>query len=180
MSVTFRAAGPDDADAVARLHADSWRRFYRGAFADHFLDGDVVEDRIAVWTSRLATPDGTATVLAEDADGLAGFVHILMDHDATWGSLLDNLHVSQTRQRSGIGSALITRGAAAVVDHATTPAMYLWVLEQNTKAQAFYRSHGGELVGREPVTSVSPDRLTGTPYGLRCVWPDTVTLAARS
>ena len=34
----YRAAGPDDAPAIATLHADSWRRHYRGAFADAFLD----------------------------------------------------------------------------------------------------------------------------------------------
>jgi hypothetical protein len=34
----FRAAGPGDGPAVAGLHADSWRRHYRGAFSDAFLD----------------------------------------------------------------------------------------------------------------------------------------------
>ena len=38
----FRPADADDAAAVAGLHADSWRRHYRGAFSDAFLDGDVV------------------------------------------------------------------------------------------------------------------------------------------
>src|SRR5579862_4654676 len=28
----LRAATPEDADAIAALHADSWRRNYRGAF----------------------------------------------------------------------------------------------------------------------------------------------------
>jgi hypothetical protein len=37
----FRAGGPGDAPAVAGLHADSWRRHYRGAFSDAFLDRDV-------------------------------------------------------------------------------------------------------------------------------------------
>jgi hypothetical protein len=32
------------------LHADSWRRHYRGAYADAFLDGDVLADR------RIHTP----------------------------------------------------------------------------------------------------------------------------
>jgi hypothetical protein len=45
----FRAARPDDAEKVALLHADSWRRHYRGAYADSFLDSDVVADRRSVW-----------------------------------------------------------------------------------------------------------------------------------
>jgi hypothetical protein len=35
----FRQAGPGDAKTVALLHADSWRRYFRGAYADSFLDG---------------------------------------------------------------------------------------------------------------------------------------------
>jgi len=34
----FRTGGPDDAGAVALLHADSWRRNYRGVYADAYLD----------------------------------------------------------------------------------------------------------------------------------------------
>src|SRR5213592_3783401 len=64
----FRLAGPADAEAVANLHADSWRRHYRGAYSDAFLDGDVVADRLAVWTERLREPDPRrCTILAEDA-----------------------------------------------------------------------------------------------------------------
>ena len=50
----FRLAGPADAKAVANLHADSWRRYYRGAYSDGFLDDDVVADRLAVWSGRAA------------------------------------------------------------------------------------------------------------------------------
>ena len=68
----FRLAGPADAEAVANLHADSWRRHYRGAYSDAFLDGDVVADRLAVWTDRLREPDPRrCTILAEDG-GLVG------------------------------------------------------------------------------------------------------------
>ncbi|MDG4789327.1 hypothetical protein O7626_25955 [Micromonospora sp. WMMD1102] len=64
--VTFRAAVAGDAEGVAALHADSWRRHYRGAYTDAFLDGDVFADRLAVWSARLADPAPQAvTVLAE-------------------------------------------------------------------------------------------------------------------
>jgi len=48
----FRAAGPGDADAIAGLHADSWRRHYRGAFSDAFLDNDVAGYLLPLWTER--------------------------------------------------------------------------------------------------------------------------------
>src|SRR5437763_12653857 len=58
----FRLAGPADAAAVARLHAESWRRHYRGAYADAFLDGDVEADRRNEWSRRLQEPDRRPTV----------------------------------------------------------------------------------------------------------------------
>ena len=48
----LRVAGRSDAAAIAALHADSWRRHYRGAYSDAFLDGDVHADRLAVWTEQ--------------------------------------------------------------------------------------------------------------------------------
>ncbi len=131
MSLRFRAAGPDDAGKVALLHADSWRRHYRIAYADSFLDGDVVADRQSVWSSRLAARANSLTVVSEDDTGLVGFVHVVFDDDDQWGSLIDNLHVTQDRRRTGIGTVLLTCAAEAVAERATGKSMYLWVLEQN-------------------------------------------------
>src|ERR1700752_4993276 len=104
----FRPALPADAEAISRLHADSWRRHYRGAYSDAFLDGDVYADRLVVWTERLREPDaGSQTLLAEDRDGLVGFAHTIFDDDQRWGSLLDNLHVVYDEKRRGIGSRLL-------------------------------------------------------------------------
>ncbi|WP_117210455.1 GNAT family N-acetyltransferase [Allorhizocola rhizosphaerae] len=181
----FRCAGPDDADQVALLHADSWRRHYRGAYADSFLDGDVVADRRAVWQARLATPAAKAeTILAEHQhDGrLLGFIHVAFDEDPRWGSLVDNLHVSHELRRAGIGTRLLAHGAGAVTRRATTgTGMYLWVLQQNTEAQQFYRARGAAPAESAAVTPPGgdPARLNGTPRSLRMVWPD-ASLLARS
>lgn len=184
-TVMFRAAGPHDVDAIAALHADSWRRHYRGAFADSYLDGDVLSSRREVWAERLAEPDcgpntavpaavPAATILAEHDGALLGFVHVVFDDDAQWGSLIDNLHVVYDRKRSGIGSALVARAARAVDESAATKRMYLWVLEQNTTAQAFYAARGGARVERvlcEPPGG-DPSRLNGQPAKFRIAWPD--------
>src|SRR5439155_6398460 len=86
----FRVAGFSDAESIATLHADSWRRHYRGAYSDAFLDGDVTADRLAVWADRLRTPDlGCRTIVADDGGGLVGFAHTVFDDDPSWGALLD-------------------------------------------------------------------------------------------
>lgn len=174
-AAALRLASSADADRIAELHADSWRRFYRGAYSDSFLDGDIVADRRAVWSQRLATPNpGAVTILAEIGAGLVGFVHVILNHDEWWGSLIDNLHVAHTGQRNGIGSTLIAQAAQAVVNRGATNAMYLWVLEQNSAAQAFYAVNGGRAAERAlvPPPGGVPGRLNGEPACLRYVWPD--------
>jgi GNAT superfamily N-acetyltransferase len=172
--VEFRLAGAGDAEQVARLHADSWRRHYRGAFADAFLDGELVAERVTVWSERLGDPVGTETVLAEAEGELVGFVHVMFDLDPEWGSLVDNLHVVHSRHRGGIGRQLLGRAAQAVVDRADGDAMYLWVLEQNVAAQGFYLATGASCVGSKPVAPPSGDtaQLNGTPSAFRMAWPD--------
>jgi ribosomal protein S18 acetylase RimI-like enzyme len=153
VTVTFRPAGPADAEAVAALHADSWRRHYRSAYSDEFLDGDVAADRLAVWTARLR--------------------NTFFDDDPTWGALLDNLHVADGQKRLGIGSRLLALTAKALLERPEPTGLYLWVLEQNREAQAFYEACGGKCVERRPVEPPGgiASRLNGTPVKLRYVWP---------
>jgi GNAT superfamily N-acetyltransferase len=175
----FRTATARDADTVAALHADSWRRHYRGAYSDSFLDGDVLADRRAVWSQRLAANAGTVTLIAEDDAGTAGFVHVVFDEDERWGSLVDNLHVTNDRRRTGIGRALLHRAADAVSARAEHAPMYLWVLQQNTAAQRFYAAMGGKTVEKALVRipGGDPSRLCGRPGKLRIAWPDAGALA---
>jgi ribosomal protein S18 acetylase RimI-like enzyme len=174
----FRLAGPADAEAVANLHADSWRLHYRGAYSDAFLDGDVVADRLAVWTDRLRQPaPPRCTILAEDGS-LVGFANTVFDDDPTWGALLDNLHVADGHKRRGIGSRLLASTAEALIGRPEKTGLYLWVLEQNVDAQAFYQARGGRCVGRglaSPPGAIA-SRLTGSPAKLRYAWPEPTVL----
>ncbi len=173
----FRSAGGADAVAIAALHADSWRRHYRGAYSDSFLDGDVVIDREVVWTERLeANNSGVHTLLAEDDVGIVGFAHVVFDSDPTWGALLDNVHVLQRRKRQGIGSELLALIAQAVIERETP--LYLWVLEQNLDAQSFYEARGAVRVERVPVTAPGgvASRLDGIPFKFRYAWSDSAVL----
>ena len=60
-----------------------------------YLDGDILVDRIAVWSERLAPPTANQSTTVVEIDGeLAGFVHTIFDEDPKWGALVDNLHVT--------------------------------------------------------------------------------------
>jgi ribosomal protein S18 acetylase RimI-like enzyme len=175
--VDLRVAGVDDAGRVAELHADSWRRTYRGAYPDDFLDGDVLENRRRVWRSRLEQADlASETVVAIDDDRMVGFVHTILDESVQWGSLVDNLHVATDVHRHGIGRQLMARAATYVVSNGRSAGLYLRVLEQNTRAQAFYAALGGENVGRETSRSPAGNDVVAFCY----VWPDADVLVGSS
>ena len=175
----FRAAGPADAEAIAGLHADSWQRHYRGAYADAFLDEEAPDYLARLWTKRLAAPPPQArTILAEYQGEVVGLAHTLLGEDPTWGALLDNLHVRYALKRQGIGTQLLARTAQAVLRWSSSSGLHLWVLEQNLAAQAFYSSLGGIRVERKdvPPPGGDPARLNGRPKCLRYAWPDPAAL----
>ena len=177
----LRAAGPGDAHAIAGLHADSWQRHYRGAYSDDFLDNDVAGYLLPVWTERLAIPNPQArTILAERNGAVVGLAHTLLDEDAAWGAFIDNLHVAYGLKRQGIGTRLLALTARAVLDWSPSSGLYLWVLEQNSDARAFYAARGGACVERDEVPPPGGDatRLNGKPMGLRYAWRDPSILLA--
>ncbi len=175
----FRPADASDADAIGALHADSWRRHYRGSYTDAYLDGDVLADRSALWRERLREPgDDFVTIVAEQASVLVGFAHTVFNADSTGNALLDNLHVASAHQRGGIGAQLVALSARATVDHSPGSGLYLFVLEENLNAQAFYGALGGRRVERAEAEAPGGDRarLNGTPMKLRYLWPDSAAL----
>jgi GNAT superfamily N-acetyltransferase len=177
----FRAACPGDAQAIAELHAGSWQRHYRGAFSDVFLDHDAAGYLLPLWTERLATPDPRArTILAEGEGTVVGFAHTFLGQDATWGAFLDNLHVAYGLKRQGIGTRLLTLTAQAVLDWSPASGLYLWVLEQNSDARAFYTARGGACVEpvQVPPPGGDPARLNGKPISLIYAWRDPSQLLA--
>ena len=113
--------------------------------ADSFLDHDVLADLTALWTERLTDPIAERYVLLAEAEhGPAGFICVQADKHPARGSLIDNLHVTANRQRSGIGRQLMHRGALWLRDVRPNDGVYLGVMEQNERARRFYASLGGQ------------------------------------
>jgi len=145
--VNYREATAFDVDAIAALHADSWRRNYRGAYSDTYLDSDVFADRLAVWTERLAQPWRDAFTIVAERDGeVVGLAHTILDDHPKWGALLENLHVTHDLKHQGVGTQLMSESARMLIERRPSTGLYLSVLEQNKAAQAFYEAIGGTPV----------------------------------
>ena len=147
---TYRPIELTDCEAIAVLHAESWRQTYRGILTDEYLDGPVGEDRYAVWQERFANPAPNQRVLlAEENGNLLGFICLFLDEDPLRGTLIDNLHVDPTLKGRGIGSALLHEGIRQVMPLARQAGLYLYVYEANVSAIRFYNRMGGTCVSQD-------------------------------
>lgn len=144
----YRLANLSDAEQIALFHADSWRRTYRGLFNDDFLDNEADANRKLVWHDRLSVSrDDQFVCLAEADDRVVGFVCAYGGEDAQWGSLIDNLHVMPEYQRQGVGSQLMARAFDWIKATYPEQGVYLWVMENNHRARAFYHKLGAVDAG---------------------------------
>jgi GNAT superfamily N-acetyltransferase len=164
--VEYRPANYGDARSVAALHAENWRRAYRGNFRDEYLDGDVFSERQSVWDSRLGRPAGNQHVcVALQGARVVGFVCVFGSQDREWGSFIDNLHVHAEVQRLGIGSTLMRKAGGWLSSEFPNERAYLFVWEFNP-ARARYERLGGLNTGM--VERENPGGGTGRYF--RYVW----------
>jgi GNAT superfamily N-acetyltransferase len=153
MSIRYRTAMPEDALAIADLHARSWRATYRGSYRDEYLDGPVGEERLEVWTARLSDPPPNQfVVVAEDDAGVIGFACAYGGYDAK-GSFLDNIHADPQRHGEGIGTGLLRAVVEWCREHYADHGLHLKVLERNVNARRFYERFGGIDRGSSPASS---------------------------
>jgi len=167
--IIYRPADALDVEQVALLHANSWRRTYRGLFTDKFLDHEADADRRNVWRGRLTNnrPDQYVRV-AEEGGVIVGFVCAYGHEDDTWGSLIDNMHVAPEKQRQGVGSQLMAHAFAWLRTHFPVNSVYLWVMERNNPARRFYEKLGASNAGM--IDKANPVG-GGSAFNCRYVWP---------
>jgi len=164
----IRPATVADADAIAALHAASWRSAYRGIFKDDMLGPSLDGERRDHWRARLAGMASDDAVLIADGQG---FIAVWAKGDAGFGAYIDNLHVHPERRSGGLGRRLLGEAMRRVAERGETGA-YLWVFDDNVRAIDFYRRLGGEIV------EGGFDEIDGAQVAhSRIAWRDTVRLA---
>ena len=143
----LRPAQASDADAIARLHARSWREAYAGVLSAAYLAERVMPEREALWHARLHSPrDGQHVLALEDAGSLVAFCCVYVDDAAHGASYLDNLHVAASHRGQGLGERLLRAAARVCARDGRTPGLQLFVNQANCEAQRFYLRLGARNV----------------------------------
>lgn len=136
----LRAAEPDDAMAVARVHVRAWQAAYHTLLPRAYLDGLRPEDRARKYDFTGRDPLKPRTIVATQGGLILGFVTTapsrgpdLPDHGE-----LCALHVDPNHWGQGAGRTLISAARAHLLELGFENA-FLWVLTGNDRAERFYR-----------------------------------------
>ncbi len=135
------------AKLIARLHAESWRAAYAHIYPRQFLEHGLDADRLTHWQARVrGLKAGEGEVFLARAGGeAAGFLCL---EKVSGQCFVDNLHVLPRFQRMGIANRLVDEASVWARAHRCA-GLYLYVLEQNPKAQQYYLRTGWRETGRE-------------------------------
>lgn len=143
MHYQIRQATAGDADAVVRMHTLTHEECYANLLPPEFFDARRagIPERIERRRPYLDSPD--PRIIAVDANSdIVGFADAGpgRDEDRPEGLELYSIYALSRTHGTGLGAALLN---AAVGDAAA----YLWVLEDNPRARAFYSKNGFRLDG---------------------------------
>ncbi|NOH97509.1 GNAT family N-acetyltransferase [Vibrio sp. 99-70-13A1] len=141
----IRVAEYKDYERIAQLHADSWKKYYRGILDDEYLDNDVLDDRSVIWQTRLINPPFNQHVLLIEEGGLLiGFLCAFGNHSFERGTFIDALHVDSNFHGRGAGKRLLAELTDWLQHYFNDSGLYLEVMSANTQAVEFYQSIGGK------------------------------------
>jgi GNAT superfamily N-acetyltransferase len=153
----IRNATVADAHGLAVVHVRSWQEAYRGLMPDEVLDNLSIAEREANWARFMADSERSTRTLVAERDGQvvgwAGY-GAARDADAVGTGELWGIYAHPDAWSTGVGHRLLgaVEDALRAEGHKVA---YLWVLEGNDRAAAFYERHGwasdgGEKIDRRP------------------------------
>lgn len=129
-----------DEEKLGRLIVACWREAYPEILPASLLDGMDRAREAAKWKRSLET--GIAWI-AEQSGASVGVGHMQ-------GAEVTTLYVRKADQGQGVGAELLARLFDEIACLGRREA-FLWALEKNVRARAFYERMGGRLVARRPV-----------------------------
>jgi ribosomal protein S18 acetylase RimI-like enzyme len=157
----IRTMREDEAPAVSRIYAQSWKSAYRGIVPQPYLDS-LPEYR---WTGILLQNPSRSFVLLSEGRyaGTASIAAPARDEKLPdWGEVI-SLYLLPAYFGRGFGRALLGHCIRALEMEGFRK-VCLWVLEENRRARAFYEKAGFRPDGGKISVDIGGKELTEVRY----------------
>jgi ribosomal protein S18 acetylase RimI-like enzyme len=166
--VVLRPALPRDADAIARVHVETWQNTYAGLVPSDYLARMSVARSSPQWHRAAAKAEkGNDLMVAEIDEQVVAFVSFGPNRvpELPFGGEVYALYVGVDWQGQGLGRRLLTTALEALAKEKYQGAL-VWVLAANP-SRFFYEAMGGQRAG-ERFEAFAGTELEEIAYG----WPD--------
>lgn len=158
-----RRATPEDAALLADIHVTSWQDTYRGVFPDEFLSGldrapreSWFEARIRAGESILVDPD-------EHPRGFCWYGPVRAEAEGQGWAEVYAIYAFPDAWGEGHGHRLLTAAAGDMANSGYERA-FLWVLDRNQRARAFYERQGWQLATQLKLEEIGGVQITEVRY----------------
>jgi L-amino acid N-acyltransferase YncA len=139
---------PGDAEAIARVHVETWRVAYAHALPHEALAALSVAERATGWAEWLAKrAPRTSILVAERGGRVVGFASVGPSRDDDADDSVGELYavyVLAEEWGRGVGRRLLSEAAEAMREAGFREAT-LWVLDDNPRARRAYEAAGWKL-----------------------------------
>lgn len=151
--IGVRAAAPEDAAAIARIHVESWQSTYAGILPDEvLLNLDTAEHEARWWRHVLGPFRRNHFVYVAEAveGGVVGFASAGPSRNTRlpYKAEVYTIYLRDDYHGQGIGRQLFA-STVARAQEARGPSVIVWCLSNNP-SRFFYERMGGALVARRP------------------------------
>jgi ribosomal protein S18 acetylase RimI-like enzyme len=159
----IRAAEPDDALGVARVHVRAWQVGYRHLLPDDYLARLRPEERAQRYDFANRDLQRPKTLVAAEDGAIRGFATIAPARDADMPGCgeLCALYVDPECWGRGLGRALLAIAQEHLAERGYRQAV-LWLLAGNIRAERLYRAGGWEPDGQartERIWDIAVDEI---------------------
>ena len=150
----------DDFEAIGDIYAQSWKSAYQGIVAQEYLDALIGGQ----WASVLCDRKYDSYVVLEDGKYIGtSVVGASRDEKLTgWGELI-TIYLLPEYFGRGYAEPLIHCAVKALREMGCMN-VYLWTLEENTRARRFYEKHGFCENGDSSIIEIAGKKLNEIRY----------------
>lgn len=169
--ISIRKACLMDAQAIAKVHVDSWREIYCKTVDSDYLNHLTYERSEQLWDNVIRSAIETDVVVAEDKqEGVVGFAaaDVLRGQKKPYEAELVALYIRQNYRGHGLGRQLVFDLMEILAERGIYSLM-TWVFADNLDRQ-FYVAMQGEAIEEKSVL-MNGKELPFIAYG----WRDTRT-----